>query len=492
MRMTPLLLLLVLAVPLLGGCASMSKTSNALWLESEDADVAQGESLHKEILERTPEYTDPALANFVSRVGNRLAAVSDRPSLSWKFTVLDSAIENAFATMGGYVYITRGLLIYLRDENDVAAILAHEIAHICRRDSVHMRQRQSLAGIATLGLVIAAPITLLVPQVAVAPASLGLSALNRSDEAAADQLGTIYLSRAGYPPEAMQELLDIISSIESYKKATDNVRETWWHRASASHPQTEQRKRQLTATTGSQGTKGKTTSSEFLSVLANVEVGNPAEGIPAMGKRYFPDLALSVEVPDGWRANAWRGRHQISPGLWLTNEKSRANFSIQKHSAKEDATDACELLRSDIRLLTVEELAPLEDSDTSRCGALASFTSGFLIKTKVWQRIGVIQLDDGSYFTLTGRAPHRNKTDETFKSMEQSFLRVAKSMVAVTHAETPSRQRLQIHYVKAGDSFDSLATKSGTPVGTPAFLRVLNLRAANDELAPGETIKIVK
>ncbi len=81
---------------------------------------------------------DRALAAYINDVGQRLAAQSDRPDLPWQFQVVDSREINAFATMGGYFYITTGMLGFLSNEAELAGVLAHEIGHIEGR---HLPQR---------------------------------------------------------------------------------------------------------------------------------------------------------------------------------------------------------------------------------------------------------------------------------------------------------------------------------------------------------------
>jgi predicted Zn-dependent protease len=109
----------------------------ALWLApatamamSEKKEIGIGREMHQEILAKVPVYANAAVADYVGRIGQQLARDSDRPGLEYTFTVLDSPDINAFATPGGYVYINRGLLAYLQSEAELAAVLAHEIAHI--------------------------------------------------------------------------------------------------------------------------------------------------------------------------------------------------------------------------------------------------------------------------------------------------------------------------------------------------------------------------
>lgn len=475
-------------VTLLVGCANLP-----IWTDDEPSEVSQGDEYHKKLLEYTPELQNEKLSALVSQVGNKLAAVSDRPTLKWQFTVLDSPVENAFATMGGHVYITRGLLVYLRNEDDLAAVLAHEIAHICRRDVLHAHRRADATALAAIGVMVAAPITILFPQAIAAPMGMGLSAVNRSAETAADQLGTTYLTRAGYPAEAMQDAFDVLISIEAYKKSLGNVREGWWHRAYAQHPETTRRQERVAAATGSQRTEvTETTDMQFLMLLDGVEVGNAAgEGIPHEGKRYFPELGISVEVPNGWRAQAFRGAHGAPSGVWLGSEKS-GSMVIHKRPIADLAKNVCDSMEYTFKTITLEERVPLRGSDTSTCTTLGARTfQAFFSKKTYWQRVGIIRLDDEYYLTFAGHLPGQ-KDDDAFSPADQNFLAVAKSIVVPPAKKVPDRPRLRIYRAKTGDSFEKLAQTATMPGDSVRQLRALNIRSPEENIVPGDVIKVVK
>lgn len=479
-----------LVLCLLSGCAS-----NPIWSGNEADEVAQAARYHKQLLARVPEYKDEKLTEFVSKVGHKLAAVSDRPKLKWKFTVLDSPVENAFATMGGYVYITRGLLVYLRDERDLAAVLAHEIGHICRRDAIHAGRRAEVAGLTTLGLIVAAPALLLFPQVATAPMGMGLSAVNRSAESAADELGATYLKRAGYPPEAMQDSFDVVTSLETYKKSVGNIHENWWHRAFAQHPETMQRKERLAALNGpGQTNNNDSADPRFLGLLDGVEVGNSAvTGLPHDGKRYFPDEAIDVDIPSGWHAYGIRGLFRAPFSILLVSEKAGAML-IQKRPIDDLPENVCPAMDWTFLSISLRKWGPLRNGDIGTCTALGSRTdSDFYSKRTHWQRVGIVRLDRESYVTFTGYFTVQKNEDDKFKTEDQTFLTVAKSIAPVPADKAPDVQRLRIYRAQPGDTFEKLAiTPTAKSVGSAAFLRAINVRSPDDNITSGELVKIVK
>lgn len=152
-------------------------------------------------------YRNARINKYVDQVGQRLAAVSDRPDIPYTFQVVRDDSVNAFATMGGYVYVTTGLLAAVDNEAQLASVLAHEIAHITDRDALkQMRQAALTRGIATAAGVDTNRLVNLGVEFALSrPRS-------RSDELEADQKSLQMLTRAGYPPSAfiafLEKLLD--------------------------------------------------------------------------------------------------------------------------------------------------------------------------------------------------------------------------------------------------------------------------------------------
>src|SRR3990172_6669237 len=139
-----------------GGCAVNPVTGQQdLVLMSEQEEIALGRKTNQQVLEQYSVYDDPALQTYIQNVGEKLAAKSHRNNLIYRFTVLDSKDINAFALPGGYIYITRGLLAYLKSEAELAAVLGHEIGHVTARHSVRQYSAVQLANIgATLGSIL--------------------------------------------------------------------------------------------------------------------------------------------------------------------------------------------------------------------------------------------------------------------------------------------------------------------------------------------------
>jgi predicted Zn-dependent protease len=117
--------------------------------QKDSKEVRTAKQMHLMFTQQMGVHQDLELQEYVQRVGEKLAAVSERPDLDWHFTIVDTDDVNAFATMGGYVYISRGILPYFQNEADLAAVLGHEIGHITAEHLKKQNRKGMLSGLAS-------------------------------------------------------------------------------------------------------------------------------------------------------------------------------------------------------------------------------------------------------------------------------------------------------------------------------------------------------
>ncbi len=143
-------------------------------------------------------YRNSALNAYVDGIGQQLAEVSDRPDIPYTFQIVEDSAVNAFATMGGYVYVTTGLIAAADNEAELAGVIGHEIGHIAGRHAVQqMRQAAIAQGVTGALGVNRDRLVNIGTQVALQlPAS-------RSDEYEADRHGFYSMGRAGYDQSGM-------------------------------------------------------------------------------------------------------------------------------------------------------------------------------------------------------------------------------------------------------------------------------------------------
>ena len=215
---------LLIALLLTTGCSVNPVTGKKeLSLLSTQQEVQIGQQQYRPQLQSQGGryYVDNELQFYVNSVGQRLAKVSDRPDLPYEFTVLNSSVPNAWALPGGKIAINRGLLSYLEDEAQLAAVLGHEIVHAAAR---HTAARLSQQQLMTAGLVVAGSFAKDTRYEGALSqwGGLGVSALlaryGRDDELESDEYGMLYMKRAGYDPQAAVELQELFVRLSQGKR----------------------------------------------------------------------------------------------------------------------------------------------------------------------------------------------------------------------------------------------------------------------------------
>jgi len=216
-----------------------------LLLTSGMLQAASGDDKYQQFIKQTPIVSDAKLRDYVNAIGQNLAAHSNKPKAKYTFTVLDSPGLNAFAHEGGYVYIYRGLMTYMRNEAQLAAVLAHEIGHITER---HVSRQQS-GNISGQVLAILAGVLSGSQDVFEAGQLLSSSLIKgygRSMELEADLSGAQTMARAGYDPQNMIEMLSIMKDYEALKKKQSADRgggKQTYHGLFSTHPRNDARLR---------------------------------------------------------------------------------------------------------------------------------------------------------------------------------------------------------------------------------------------------------
>ena len=166
----------------------------------------------------SPLLYDPEVERYLNRVGRWLSLNSERPGLDWQFGILDTGTVNAFSTPGGYVLITRGLLERMRNEAELAGVLAHEIAHVVKKHHLNaMRKGKGMeAGVNALSIYLdqqgqrsAAAKEKLVSGLK----EVMLRGLDKDDEFEADRMGVVIAARAGYDPYGLPSVVQMLQSL---------------------------------------------------------------------------------------------------------------------------------------------------------------------------------------------------------------------------------------------------------------------------------------
>ena len=175
---------------------------------------AIGGSLALEVFNRFGgPYENPALQRYLTLVGQSVVGVSDRADIPYHFAVLNTEQPNAFATPGGYVFVSVGLLRMLRNEAELAGVLGHEVAHVAKRHALKTIERsKTLQGISqlTTSLLDKDP-GMLASIVKEMSNTLFTRGLDQEMEFEADKFGVEYAYRVGYYPGGLRDFLKVLA-----------------------------------------------------------------------------------------------------------------------------------------------------------------------------------------------------------------------------------------------------------------------------------------
>ncbi len=180
----------------------------------ESKEIEIGRQVSAVLLGAKPLHKDMRLQRYVNQLGRWLAMQSSRPGLPWTFAVIDDGGFNAFAAPGGYVFVTKGLIDRVRDEAELAGILAHEIAHVLGKHHLKAIGKNARAGVAAA--VLQSQVRGVGGALANPLFSLGKTVyargLDRDDEHEADRVGVALAAAAGYDPYGLVVVLQNLST----------------------------------------------------------------------------------------------------------------------------------------------------------------------------------------------------------------------------------------------------------------------------------------
>ena len=278
------------------GCATMSP--------QREREIGRKEA--QEVERTVGLVRDRRLVEYVEAIGRRLEQAAARPDITWRWSVADDAEANAFALPGGWAYVTRGLLALCNREDEIAGVLAHEMAHVTERHAANRVARATplavLFGVSSglLGMV-SPTLGEVVGGAGLAVSGLALAPYSREQEHDADRIGAALAARAGWDPRALADFLDTLERADALAGGGAKGQSFF-----ATHPSTPDRVSKIVALARSlpRGPAAPIagTRAALLGRLDGLVVGdNPAHGVFRGRLFLHPDFDLALEIPVGWK-----------------------------------------------------------------------------------------------------------------------------------------------------------------------------------------------
>jgi predicted Zn-dependent protease len=425
-------LALVFAAPPGTAGSAEPKKRDILLSESDDARI--GREAAKVVPAQMGLYEDPALEDYVNKLGQRLLRGVPRMGFDYQFKILDQFEPNAFALPGGYIFISRGLLALANSEDELTNVMGHEIIHAARR---HAALQQSLVGAGPLAM----------PWIRAA----NMAAYGRDMERDADKGGQMLAAAAGYDPMGMSTFMRQLAQLERIR--IGSVRQARFidthpgagERASVNAARSHEIRRNKVPGLGD-------TRTSYLRRLDGLPVGPRPEGGVFDDDRFLqPDMDFQLRFPPDWNvSNSNQAVGAVSPKrdamIYLVAdqpfgdpEQSAADFVI------ETTRDVpVEVVRSGSVKIGPMDAWRIELEGSGRARGVAA-------------NVTFIPYRDAT-FRITGVSP-----SVAAKAYTGRMLSTARSFRPLTAEDRAKITGTQLHLVTArpGESLEGLARRSG-------------------------------
>ena len=283
-------------------------------------------------------YQPTEMRDYVKAVGQRLVEHIEKPEFDYQFEIVDDAVPNAFALPGGYIYISRGLLVLIESEDELACVLGHEIIHVKDRHSVKQMRSSILPAIISipgnlvgvvssdLGNIINAPINF--------SNHLFMAKYSRGNETDSDTQGIELAAKAGYDPMAMAGILARLNSDVEYQ-TKEKTEQSYFD----SHPYTPDRVNNIDAIAPTlHETKIANIKKDFPMPINGLVYGeNPVKGTFVENQFFHPKIGFAIDFPKEWEyinqpqsVVAYQEKKQAFIALSLGDQ----NYTALQHAQK--------------------------------------------------------------------------------------------------------------------------------------------------------------
>jgi predicted Zn-dependent protease len=444
------------------------------------ADQAKAAQQHPQILAQFGGAIEGPLGAYVTAIGNKTATAAGQSGMC-KFTVINADVVNAFAVPGCYIYVTRGLLSIMNSEDELAAVLGHEVGHIMGKHS-YRRQRASMwSSIGAVALGVATK-SQDVMQQAAQLAQVYTLQYSRTQEHESDDYGVRYLQSNGYNMFAASDIMGALGAQEALDARVNNREARVIPNWARSHPVSSERvTRTSSAATRAGGTRTSPpeTVTPFFNAINGLRVGDDPEQGFVIGRVFsHPGIKITFEAPAGFTmAN--------SPQAVQFTGPNSTKGQFVGGGALTGGLDA--YATAALRAVLGQTPAQLGTPQSSTVNGLPA--ASILARAQTSQTtsvdVAVMAYDVNGrayHFVLVGPAGQLNPTFP----MTQSMRIMADSEIAALRP-----RQLEIVTVRSGDTIASLSARMAYPDFQADRFKMINGIASDRALVSGEKLKIV-
>lgn len=413
-------------------------------------------------------YRNAALERYLDDLVQRLAAQSDRPDIPYKLTVLNASSINAFALPSGRLYVTRGLLALANDDAEIAAVIAHEMAHVSARHALARanleRQSQLVSSVMTDVLHDQAG-----GRASEQRAQVNLASFSRQQELDADEIGIRTIAKAAFDPYgASRFLTSMRRQVEARAKpATPDFLST--------HPSTPERIAKANEEAAQYGPPGSGEHDKFryLSAIDGLTYGeDPGQGF-VQGRIFWqPRLGFTFTAPPSFTLDN-------TPQAILGVDGNGRALRLDTVKPKDGQSLSAYLASGWITGVDTGSISTLSINGNEAATALA--------RGQDWSfRLYAIRFGSDVYRLILAARDLNPTTDALFQATAGSFRTMTAAEQRDVHPE-----HIDIVTVRSGDTLQSLAARMVQPDDQLEQFLVLNGFDADSQVKPGDRVKIV-
>jgi predicted Zn-dependent protease len=422
------------------------------------------------------EYSAPTTERYLNEILARLAPATQTPSQTYRVTILNSPIVNAFALPSGDIFVTRGLLALANDSSEIGAVMAHEIAHVTAQHAAKRAEREKTAALfaRVSTAVLDRPQE---GQEQEARGKLGLAQFSRQQEFEADQIGIKTIGQAGYDPFAASRFLNSLGRWTTMRASLlgENANAGKPDMMST-HPSTPERIAQAVVEARQIGAPGvgDSGSDAYLSAIADLPFGDdPAEGLVRGPHFVHPKLGFAFAAPEGFVLE--------NQAVALIGVGEGGAQALRLDSVNVDQSTGLETTIASgwIDGLKTASVETLKIDDLPAATAVAQGDQ--------WSfRLGAVRMGPKVYRLIFAARALTPAIDARFRASIASFHRLSAQETAAAHPE-----RIEIVEAAADDTPETMAKRMAIADRPLEQFLTLNGLESNAALKPGARYKIV-
>lgn len=419
-------------------------------------------------------YDDPRLESLITKTVNRLVAVSERPDLTYKVTILNSGAVNAFALPTGQLYVTRGLVALANDTSELSSVLAHEMAHVLAKHAA-IREGQAKQAALVTRVVKEMGNDPDITALALAKSKLTMASFSRAQEFEADGIGVGISARAHFDPYGAARFLSSMERNAALKAGRSSI-DPRSQDFLSSHPATPERVQnaQANARQYSSPQNGERDHDAYLAAIDNIVYGeDPSEGF-VRGRRFLhPKLGFTFQAPEGF---ALDNTAQAVIGVREGGEQAM-RFDVVRVPADQSLGD----------YLNSGWMENVDKNSTEQLTINGFPAASVSARGDQWQfRVYALRFGSDVYRFIFATKHKTLESERNARETVRSFRRLT-----LQEIQAARPLRIKVITVQPGDTVESLSHRMAGVDRPEERFRVLNGLDANAKVKVRDKVKIV-